>query len=299
MSIQSLRFDEAKQLPEVSKQKSLQTLLKNQVITFIGGGNMTRSLLGGLVETGVSTQLLRVADISPTPLAASHFPVQIFTDNLAAIKGADVVVLAVKPQIMQEVAMQLAAAMPEPAPLFVSIAAGVRLRDLQRWLGERAPVVRVMPNTPSLVQSGAAALFADARVNATQRDLAEGILRAVGLTVWLDDEQQMDAVTALSGSGPAYFFLVMEAMQKAATDLGLSDNTARLLTLQTAFGAAKMALESREDAASLRARVTSKGGTTERAIHTLQNGALENLFAEALQAAHQRSVELAEQFSAD
>ncbi|RKZ81378.1 MAG: pyrroline-5-carboxylate reductase [Candidatus Parabeggiatoa sp. nov. 1] len=271
--------------------------MKNSVITFIGGGNMASSLIGGLLETDVAAENLRVADPDLEPLAG-QFPVQCYTDNLQAIDGADVVVLAVKPQILPEVAKSIATAIPTPPPLFLSIAAGIRMADLARWLGtnQSLPIVRVMPNTPALVRSGASALFANQQVSDIQRELAENILRAVGLTVWLEDETQMDAVTALSGSGPAYFFLVMEVLEKAAIGLGLPQESARLLTLQTAFGAAKMALESQEDAATLRAGVTSKGGTTEQAINTLQAGGLQDLFDQALQAAQQRALSLAKQF---
>lgn len=258
---------------------------------------MAASLIGGLLQTGVHVDRICVADTSLTPLA-SRYPVKCLTDNIQAIENADVVVLAVKPQILPEVAKSLATVLTETYPLFITIAAGVRLIDLTRWLGveRKLPIVRVMPNTPALVKSGASALFAGQHVSQEQRELAENILRAVGLTIWLEDEIQMDAVTALSGSGPAYFFLMMEVLEKAGINLGLSQETARLLTLQTAFGAAKMALESEEDAATLRMRVTSKGGTTEQAIYTLQAGNLQELFDQALYAAKQRAVDLAKQF---
>ncbi len=269
--------------------------MQNTHISFIGGGNMTRSLIGGLLNNGIDAALMRVADIHPQPLVAAHFPVEIHTDNSAVLEGAEVVVLAVKPQNMPEVAKALVAAIPQPPPLFISIAAGIRLADLDRWLGGQVPLVRVMPNTPALVQSGASALVANQHVSAAQKGLAESILRAVGLTVWLEDEGLMDTVTALSGSGPAYFFLLMEVMEQAAIKLGLPPEQARLLTLQTAFGAAKMALESREDIASLRARVTSKGGTTEQAIKVLQDQDFQGLFEKALSAAQQRSASLAKE----
>jgi len=184
--------------------------MKNNVITFIGGGNIASSLIGGLIETGVVTDNIRVADPDSKPLAA-QFPVQCYTDNLKAIEGANVIVLAVKPQVLPEVAKSIATVMPTSPPLFISTAAGIRLMDLTRWLGANhsLPIVRVMPNTPALVRSGASALFASQYVSDFQHELAENILRAVGLTVWLEDETQIDAVTALSGSGPAYFFLMM------------------------------------------------------------------------------------------
>jgi len=269
--------------------------MKNSKITFIGGGNMASSLIGGLLETGVTA--ITVVDSNPKPLAAK-FPIQCYTNHAEALVDTDVVVLAVKPHIMPEVAKSISTTLSKPLPLFISIAAGIRLNDLNRWLNVDSPLalVRAMPNTPALVQSGASALFADKHVNEAQKELAENILRAVGLTIWLEDEEQMDAVTALSGSGPAYFFLIMEAIENAGIKLGLSKDIARLLTLQTAFGAAKMALESQDDAATLRARVTSKGGTTEQAINTLQAGNLQSLFDQALTAAQQRAVKLAIQF---
>lgn len=268
-------------------------------IAFIGGGNMARSLIGGLLADGTAASLLRVAEPSPTGREAlrAQYGVQTFPHNPEAIAGAGVVVLAVKPQILREVALGIAEAVQHARPLVVSIAAGVRLADIGRWLGGHAALVRTMPNTPALVKSGATALYAAAAVSAEQRRLAESILRAVGLTVWVDDETRLDAVTALSGSGPAYFFLVMEAMEAAARALGLPADTARLLTLQTAFGAARIALESSESPAELRARVTSPKGTTEAALQVLQTAGLEAIFAEALAAAAHRSHELGECFT--
>lgn len=266
-------------------------------LSFIGGGNMARSLIGGLIADGWPVDRLRVADPNPEQhtALASRFGIVTETDNHAAVQSADVVLLAVKPQVMQEAAQTIAAAVQARRPLVISIAAGIRATDLDRWLGGNCAIVRCMPNTPALVQSGATGLFANARVIAAQRNLAETILRAVGLTLWLDDEAQMDAVTALSGSGPAYFFLIMEALQAAGVQLGLPVETARLLTLQTAFGAAKMALESAEDAGTLRQRVTSPGGTTERALKIMEEGQLRELMQKALTAARDRSRELADQ----
>jgi pyrroline-5-carboxylate reductase len=227
---------------------------------------------------------------------SDRFAIHITTDNNEAIFNAQVMILAIKPQLAKPVVRELAPAIQKSRPLVISIAAGIREADLRSWLSEDAAIVRTMPNTPALVRSGATALFANSAVSKEQRNLAESILRAVGMTLWVDDESLMDAVTALSGSGPAYFFLIMEALENAGEHLGLPRETARLLTLQTAFGAAKMALESNEDLAELRQRVTSPGGTTERAINVLQQHKLEAVFDEALRAAHQRSVELAELF---
>jgi pyrroline-5-carboxylate reductase len=275
--------------------------MNNAKLAFIGAGNMARSLIGGLVTDGFNAKDIAVADPSTEALqslSAQH-PVQVFSDNSDAISQADVVILAVKPQQLQSVVKQLSPHW-QAGTLLVSIAAGVRLDDIQRWLGQgQAAIIRAMPNTPSLVQAGATALFANPSVTETQHELAESILRAVGLTVWLDSEDKMDAVTALSGSGPAYFFYVMEAMEAAALELGLNAETARLLCLETAFGAAKMALESDEPASVLRQRVTSPGGTTERAIHELEDGGLAGIFENALVAAALRSRQLAEQLGQD
>ena len=266
-------------------------------LAFIGGGNMTRSLIGGLIADGWAPGRIQVADpdAARTTQLAERFPVITTRDNSEAIAGADAVILAVKPQILHEVATQIAPAIREQQPVVISVAAGIRETSLRDWLGDQTAIVRCMPNTPALVQSGATALYANARVSEDQRSLAETVMRAVGLALWVEDESQMDAVTALSGSGPAYFFLFMEALQAAATELGLAADTARLLTLQTAFGAAKMALESREDAATLRQRVTSPGGTTERAIEVFRQEGLETVALRALQAAAERSRELADE----
>jgi len=268
--------------------------MKNTPIAFIGGGNMARSLIGGLIADGGDPDVIWAADPSEEQrqILRSRFAVHTSADNHQVAAQAQVLVLAVKPQLLREVAISLAETVRQHKPLVISIAAGVRHGNLRAWLGEDAAIVRSMPNTPALVSSGATALFADERVSNQQRQLAESILRAVGLTVWVKDETLLDTVTALSGSGPAYFFLVMEALEEAGVQLGLDPDTARLLTLQTAFGAAKMALESAEHAATLRARVTSPGGTTERALAVLQAGNLKALFASALQAARDRSHEL-------
>ena len=270
-------------------------------IGFIGGGNMATSLVGGLIADGWGTDLIYIAEPEEKRRAEirSRFPVHTGQDNAEVIRQVDVVVLAVKPQIMREVTHGLAAAVQEQQPLVISIAAGIRLGDLARWLGDYSRLVRCMPNTPALVQSGATGLYADPSVSETHRNLAESILRAVGLTLWLDNEVQLDAVTALSGSGPAYIFYIMEAMEKAAVELGLSPESARLLTLQTTFGAAKMALESRDGPGELRRRVTSPGGTTERAIATLEEAQLHRIFQQAMQGACTRAAELAEQLGSE
>ncbi len=259
---------------------------------------MGRCLVGGLIADGYPAQRLRVSDPSEQQLELlkQRFPVSTGTDNLRAIEGADVVVLAVKPQLMRTVAMEIALVLSAAKPLVISVAAGIRTAALAHWLGPDIPIVRAMPNTPALFGSGATALFAMTNVNADQRETAESILRAVGLTVWVEEEAAMDAVTALSGSGPAYYFLLMELMENAAAAMGMPRETARLLTLQTAFGAAKMALESGLDAATLRKQVTSPGGTTEQALRVFESQRFGRIVEEALSAAKLRSEELAKTF---
>ena len=272
--------------------------MKQKKITFIGCGNMGRSLIGGLIANGHPAKLICGADPGAEQREQTRelFNIETLDDNIQAIHGADVVVLAVKPQAMETTLTPLADTLRQQKTLIISIAAGIRLSAMEHWLGEALPVVRVMPNTPALIQAGAAALYANPAVTEVQRELAESIMRSTGLTLWLEDESLMDAVTALSGSGPAYFFLIMEVLEKAAIKLGLGEEQARLLTLETAFGAAKMALESKQDAATLRRQVTSPGGTTEAALNVLQQGNIGQLFEQALTAAQQRSVELANSF---
>jgi pyrroline-5-carboxylate reductase len=268
------------------------------IISFIGGGNMAASLIGGLIADGRDPASIYVTDIDSPKLdaLADTFRIQSSHDNEEAVSHASCVVFAVKPQSMASVVQGIALPGQAHRPLFVSIAAGVREPDIRRWLGFDAAIVRTMPNTPALVGSGATALYANAFVSTEQHSLAESVLRAVGLTLWVENEDLLDAVTALSGSGPAYFFLLMESMERAGIALGLSKDHARMLAIQTGFGAAKMALESNDPPATLRTRVTSPGGTTECALDTLTAGGMEHLVHEALQAAYRRSVELGVEF---
>ncbi|NIR29139.1 MAG: pyrroline-5-carboxylate reductase [Gammaproteobacteria bacterium] len=270
--------------------------MATQTITFIGGGNMASSLIGGLIADGTRGETLWVSDPDEERLGtlSEHFDVHTTGDNREAATRGETVIFAVKPQVMADVVREVAGELKRRQPLIVSIAAGVREPDIRRWLGYDAAIVRVMPNTPALLRTGASGLYANAKVSPAQRNRAESVLRAVGVTVWLEDEGLMDAVTAVSGSGPAYFFLLMELMERAGNDLGLPRETARLLTLQTAMGAAKMALESADEPAALRERVTSPGGTTERALQTLLEGGLERLITDALRAARERATELGE-----
>jgi len=270
-------------------------------IGFIGAGNMARSLAGGLLSNGWSVDRLRLSDPDANQRrgAEQALGLKTFAANTALTAEADVLVLAVKPQALKTVAEEIAATVQKKRPLVVSIAAGIRIDDIERWLGGNLPIVRVMPNTAALIGSGATGLFANARVTEAQRDEAESILRAVGVTVWVEDEALIDTVTAISGSGPAYFFLVMEVLEKAAIKHGLhglDPKTARLLTLETAYGAAKMALEGGEEPAQLRKRVTSPGGTTEKAVQTLEAGQIERVFDDAVVAAMRRARELADLF---
>jgi pyrroline-5-carboxylate reductase len=267
---------------------------RSATLAFIGGGNMAASLIGGLVADGHDVGCILVSDPEHEKLAAlaARFGIRSAADNRAAAEAADVLILAVKPQVLRQVCEGLRQVVQRRRPLVLSIAAGVRERYIQRWLGGGLALVRTMPNTPAMIQAGATVLHADRGVTAQQRNQAESVMRAVGLTRWVEEEALMDAATALSGSGPAYFFLVMEAMEQAGTRLGLDPETARLLTIQTALGAARMAMESSESPALLRERVTSPGGTTERALNIFDEGGLRDLVGRALTGARERSEEL-------
>lgn len=275
--------------------------MNTRTIGFIGGGNMATSLMSGLIASGHSPQQIWVSDTASSALESHHakLNVNVSTDNLKVVQEVDVVVLAVKPQVLREVALQIAPAIRQKKSLVVSIAAGISQTSLALWLGSDVPIVRCMPNTPALVLTGATALHANANVGDDQKDMAENILRAVGLSLWVEDESQLDAVTAVSGSGPAYFFLMMEAMEQAAVEMGLDEHTARLLVQQTALGAAKIALESEESPGQLRVRVTSPGGTTQKAIETFQQNGFSALVSKALLAARDRSIEMSKQLGAD
>lgn len=270
-------------------------------IGFIGGGNMASSIIGGLVSSGYQAQNIWASDPSNESLERLVKVAAVHTghDNDEVIAAVDVIVLAVKPQIMRTVAISIAAACQQHKPLIISIAAGVTSDSLSNWLGGGLAIVRCMPNTPALVGSGATALYANTQVSEVQRQLASHILEAVGIALWVQTEAELDAVTALSGSGPAYFFMVMEAMQSCGEKMGLSKELSAQLTLQTALGAAKMAIGGDVDAAELRRRVTSPNGTTERAVGILQEGGLAALFDEALRGAQQRSVELAKELEGE
>lgn len=269
--------------------------MRNKKICFIGGGNMASSLIGGLLADEYPAGLISAAepDAQQRERLRSGFGVTAHSDNAEAAAGADLVVLAVKPQRMAEAAKAIGPL--SPAPLLLTVAAGIRIADLRRWLGNDGAIVRAMPNTPALLGSGVTAMYAGDDVAAADRELAEGVLRAVGGVVWVDDEALMDAVTALSGSGPAYFFLLMEIMAATGVEMGLKPETARLLTQETALGAARMALEADVDVAELRRRVTSPGGTTEAAMQSMHDSDLTAVVRKAIHAAQQRSRQLAEE----
>jgi len=272
--------------------------MNNVRISFIGCGNMGRSLIGGILANGYSRDLICGADPDPVQRdkVGNLFGIRTYADNHQAVANANVIVLAVKPQVMAATMQAMAAELSGRQPLIISIAAGIRLSAISDWLQEELPIIRAMPNTPALIQAGATALFANDRVSQSHRETAETIMRSVGTAVWVDHESLMDTVTALSGSGPAYFFLIMEILENAAIDMGLQPDQARLLTLETALGAAKMAMESEQDAGVLRKQVTSPGGTTEAALAILEQGNIAELFRNALLAAQQRSVSLADEF---
>jgi pyrroline-5-carboxylate reductase len=263
-------------------------------ISFIGGGNMAAAIIGGLVASGTAPTDIEVVEINADARAqlAARFGVVTHTE-LAHARLHPLLVLAVKPQGLPAVAAALAARVA--GHLVISIAAGVRVADLSRWLGGHARIVRSMPNTPALVRAGVAGLYAAPGVAAAARSQAEAVLRAVGGVVWVEDETQLDAVTAVSGSGPAYVFYFLESLEAAALAQGLAPATARQLALQTCFGAAKLALESGEEPGVLRARVTSKGGTTERGVAELEAAAVKAAVGRAVDAASRRSAELGDE----
>lgn len=266
-------------------------------LAFIGAGNMAGSIIGGLINNGYEPERIIAADPGQEALQAmaARLGIKAATNNREAVKHADLVIVAVKPQVMKTVICELEAILQNVRPVLVSVAAGITIDSLNDWSGGGLPIIRCMPNTPALIGCGASGLYANDQVSTTQKSVADTVMSAVGITRWLDSENAIDAVTALSGSGPAYFFLLMESMIDAGKQLGLSSETAVALTQQTALGAARMAIEGDIDAAELRRRVTSPGGTTEKALNRFEQGGLRELVNSALTAAKQRSRELAKQ----
>lgn len=263
-------------------------------IAFIGGGNMARSLIGGLLAQGTAKSRIRVSEpfAATREALATELGIEVLNDNRQATAGAAVWLFAVKPQVMKTVCTELAELAQAQRPLILSIAAGITATQLNSWLGGGLPVVRIMPNTPSLLGAGASGLFANAQVSAEHKALTDDIFKSAGLCAWIQDEHLMDSVTALSGSGPAYVFLLCEAMQAAAEQQGLPADTARALAVQTFVGAARMLAESGESAAQLRERVTSPNGTTHAAISAFEQGGLRALTQAALDAAFVRGQNL-------
>lgn len=269
----------------------------NQTLCFIGGGNMARSLIGGLIARGAPPQQIIATDPTAAQLAdlEADYRVRTSADNASAASQADVVVFAVKPQMMRQVASELRTTLQARKPLLISIAAGIRASDIQRWIGG-GTVVRCMPNRPALEGCGVTGLFASADVSAEQRRLAEKILSAVGKTLWLDRESDLDAVTAVSGSGPAYFFFLIEILEEAGVALGLKPDVSRTLAVETAYGAGVMAHNATVSPAALREQVTSKGGTTQAALQHLEAQDVRRIFKEAVIAAGRRAAELADEY---
>jgi pyrroline-5-carboxylate reductase len=267
------------------------------IISFIGAGNMGTSLIGGLIKDHFPANHLWASDPSCEKLniLQQEWDINVTQHNKEAIQHADVIVFAVKPVFLKQVASELAAHILDKQ-LLISIAAGIPIHSLEQWLGPKRPLIRAMPNTPALIGCGATALAQNAFVTKAQADLSERIFKAVGTVVWLPDENLMDIVTALSGSGPAYFFLILDCLQQAAIELGLPETLATPLTLQTALGAVRMAIEKKIPLRQLKEQVTSKGGTTEKALSVLETDEFRLLFKQALLAAKERSQTLAQQF---
>ena len=270
-------------------------------ITFIGAGNMASAIIGGLIDSGVAPSAITATAPDDSELTAikQRLGINTNTDNTAAVADADVVVLAVKPQIMRSVCEALRDSIQHQQPLVISIAAGLDADTIDQWLGGQNALVRCMPNTPSLVGHGASGLYANAQVSDAQREVATQLMEAVGIVEWVEEEALLDAVTAVSGSAPAYFFLMFEAMEEAAVKLGLPAATARRLAIQTALGAATMAQQSDKDPATLKKNVMSPGGTTERAIQHMEEAQLRTTIADAMQACADRAQSMAKELSGE
>lgn len=269
--------------------------MKNSTtIGFIGAGNMAYAIITGLINNGISTEKIKISDTNESILSLrkSEFNLEAFMDNVELAARCDVIILAVKPQVLSLVCHQLKDAL-NTNTLIISIAAGVRTHDIDRWLGGNNAIVRTMPNTPALLNQGVTGLFANEFVSETQKSLATDILKSVGTSLWVEEEIMLDAVTALSGSGPAYFFLMIESMAKAGVALGLNEKIAQQLSIQTALGAGMMANISKDSVRELRANVTSPNGTTQAAIESFQDQGFETMVSHAMRAAYDRAAELA------
>jgi pyrroline-5-carboxylate reductase len=274
-------------------------LSTSPTISFIGAGNMASAIIGGMLDSGFKAANIWVSAPDDNHLQSirKQFGVSVTTDNRYCAEQADMVVLAVKPQVMASVCSDIAPVVQNTRPLMVSIAAGLEASTLDEWLGGGLPLVRVMPNTPSLVGKGAAGLYANDQVKEKQKTMVESVFNSIGSALWVEDESLLHAVTALSGSGPAYFFLMLEALEEAATDAGIAGETARALAIQTMAGAAEMAGRSEHDPGQLKRNVMSPGGTTEQAIQTFEEGGMRELVKKAYSAAYKRSGEMAKELA--
>ena len=266
-------------------------------ITFIGGGNMASAMISGLLQQGYPANKIRVVEINEETREKIEREFNIITAVKIAdgILDSNVILLTVKPQQISIVTKELGPLLKEQ--LVISIAAGIRIMDICRWLGGYERVIRSMPNTPAIIRSAVTGLYASSKVGMKEREDAETILSAIGSVLWLEHEELMDVVTAISGSGPAYIFYFIEAMQQAGKELGLDETQARQLSLETFLGAAKLANQKNEDVITLRARVTSKNGVTERAIQIMEDYGVKNKIIQAIQSSMRRSKELGDEFS--
>ena len=263
------------------------------VIGFIGSGNMAYALIKGLLNNGFDTNQINISDTNEELLQSreSELKVTTYSDNTSLLSNSDIIFFAVKPQVLSSVCLELKGVV-KSKHLFVSIVAGIRSSDINRWLGGNFALIRTMPNTPALFQTGVTGLFANELVNNEQKSLVSSILSSVGECFWVDEEKLIDAITAISGSGPAYFFLLMQSMTQAGMALGLDEETANSLSIQTAYGASLMANKTGKDSRTLRAEVTSPNGTTQSAIESFQDQNFEGIVANATRAAYDRAREL-------
>ncbi len=263
------------------------------VIGFIGAGNMAYALIKGLLNNGFDANQINISDPNEELLQSreSELKVTTYSDNTSLLSNSDIIFFAVKPQVLSSVCLELKGIV-KSKHLFVSIVAGIRSSDINRWLGGNFALIRTMPNTPALFQTGVTGLFANELVNNEQKSLVSSILFSVGECFWVDEEKLIDAITAISGSGPAYFFLLMQSMTQAGMALGLDEETANSLSIQTAYGASLMANKTGKDSRTLRAEVTSPNGTTQSAIESFQDQNFEGIVANATRAAYDRAREL-------
>lgn len=274
-------------------------MVSSPVIALIGAGNMGGALLEGLIRHGYSAENLFASDPSEKKLShyRDKFGIQTTIDNKKAISSANIVIFAIKPQLFAQISKELQMSLHQLQPLIISIAAGIRIQDIKRWLNisQEMTIVRAMPNMPAVIGEGATALYSETEQSSPLCQLAENLLSTVGIVRWVAEEALLDTITALSGSGPAYFYLMMEALEKAAVELGLPSQLAHTFTLQTVLGAAKMGMKMNIPFTKLREQVTSKGGTTEKGLAVLEENDIQNLLKKALEAAKLRAEELAKQ----